>query len=175
MIRRQVNRMINIENEQTLIEIDEMLIKAISDTIRYTLEDQNVSYEGEVSVLLVDNETIRGINRDTRNIDAETDVLSFPMIDYEPGKTYNELYSSHEFGVEYFDGDALVLGDVVLSMEKAIEQAEEYGHSIKREVCYLVLHSVLHLLGYDHLNEYDKIRMRAEEEKILNALEITRE
>lgn len=167
--------MINIENEQNLIELDEKLVEAIRDTIRYTLEDQYVSYEGEVSVLLVDNETIRGINRDTRDIDKETDVLSFPMIEYEPGKTYKELYRSHKFGVEYFDGDALVFGDVVLSMEKAIEQAEEYGHSTKREVCYLVVHSVLHLLGYDHMNEYDKIKMRAEEEKILNALEITRE
>lgn len=167
--------MINIENEQNLVEIDEKLINAISDTIRYTLENQGVDYEGEVSVLLVDNETIRGINRDTRDIDKETDVLSFPMIDYEPGKTYKELYRDHKFGVEYFDGDALVFGDVVLSMEKAVEQAEEYGHSIKREVCYLVVHSVLHLLGYDHMNEYDKIKMRAEEEKILNALEITRE
>lgn len=167
--------MINIENEQNLIELDEKLIEAISDTIRYTLENQGVSYEGEVSVLLVDNETIRGINRDTRDIDKATDVLSFPMIDYEPGKTYRELYKNHKFGVEYFDGDALVFGDVVLSIEKAIEQAEEYGHSIKREVCYLVIHSVLHLLGYDHMDEYDKIKMRTEEEKILNALEITRE
>jgi probable rRNA maturation factor len=175
MIKRQVSRMINIENEQSLIEIDEKLIQAISDTIRYTLENQRVSYEGEVSVLLVDNETIRGINRDTRNIDKETDVLSFPMIEYETGKTYKDLSRSHKFGAEYFDGDALVFGDVVLSVEKAMEQAEEYGHSIKREVCYLVVHSVLHLLGYDHMNEYDKIKMRAEEEKILNALEITRE
>jgi len=167
--------MINIENEQNLVEIDEKLIDAISDTIKYTLENQGVEYEGEVSVLLVDNETIKGINRDTRDMDKETDVLSFPMIEYEPGKTYKELYRGRKFGVEYFDGDALVFGDVVLSMEKAIEQAEEYGHSIKREVCYLVVHSVLHLLGYDHMDEYDKIKMRAEEEKILNALEITRE
>lgn len=167
--------MINIENEQNYIELDEKLIESISDTIRYTLENQGVSCESEVSVLLVDNDIIREINRDTRNIDKETDVLSFPMIEYEPGKTYGELYRNHKFGVEYFDGDALVFGDVVLSMEKAIEQAEDYGHSIKREVCYLVVHSVLHLLGYDHMNEYDKIKMRAEEEKILNALEITRE
>ncbi|MFH5836072.1 rRNA maturation RNase YbeY [Proteiniclasticum sp. C24MP] len=167
--------MINIENEQNLVEVDEMLLEAISDTIKYTLDDQGVSYEGEVSVLLVDNETIREINRDNRDMDKETDVLSFPMIDYAEGKTYRELYADHAFGVEYFDGEALVLGDVVLSMEKAVEQAEEYGHSVKREVCYLVVHSVLHLLGYDHMNESDKIRMRAEEEKILNVLDITRE
>jgi len=74
--------MINIENEQNLVEIDEKLIDAISETIIYTLGNQRVDYEGEVSVLLVDNETIRGINRDTRDIDKETDVLSFPMIEY---------------------------------------------------------------------------------------------
>ncbi len=167
--------MINIENEQNLVEIDEELIKAITNIISYTLKDQKVSYEGEVSVLLVDNETIRDINRDNRNIDKETDVLSFPMIEYEPGKTYTDQYQNHKFGIEYFDGEALVLGDVVISMEKAVEQANDYGHSTKREVCYLVVHSILHLLGYDHMNKDDKIKMRAEEEKILNAFEITRE
>lgn len=167
--------MVNIENEQNNVHVDDALLKAIDDTINYTLKDQNVSYECDVSVLLVDNETIRDINRDNRNIDKETDVLSFPMIEYEEGKTYKDLYANHKFGVEYFDGDALVLGDVVLSMEKALEQAEEFGHSVKREVCYLVVHSVLHLLGYDHMDEKDKIRMRAEEEKILHALDITRE
>lgn len=166
--------MINIENEQNLVEMDEELVKAITDTISYTLNDQEVSHEGEVSVLLVDNETIRDINRDNRGIDKETDVLSFPMIEYDEGKTYKDLYRNHRFGVEYFDGEALVLGDIVVSMEKAVEQAEEYGHSVKREVCYLVVHSVLHLLGYDHMNEEDKTRMRAEEEKILNVLDITR-
>ncbi|WP_312651047.1 rRNA maturation RNase YbeY [Proteiniclasticum sp.] len=167
--------MITVENEQKFVEVGEDLIKAIEETIEFTLEDQRVSYEGEVSVLLVDNETIQEINRENRNIDKPTDVLSFPMIDYEEGKTFTDLYADHDFGVEYFDGDALVLGDIVISMEKAAEQAMEYGHSLKREVCYLTVHSVLHLLGYEHMNDEEKQVMRGTEERILNELKITRD
>lgn len=167
--------MITIDNEQELVKVDPNLEEAITETIKHTLEDQGVEYETSVSVLLVDDETIREINLDTRRIDKETDVLSFPMIDYEEGRTYKDLYLDHEFGVEFFDGDALVLGDVVISMERAVEQAEEYGHSLKREVCYLVVHSVLHLLGYDHMIDTDKVRMREAEERILGTLLITRE
>ncbi len=152
--------MITVDNEQNFVEVGEDLIEAVEETIAFTLKDQSVSYEGEVSVLLVDN---------------ATDVLSFPMIDYEQGKTYAELYSDHSFGVEYFDGDALVLGDIVISMEMAALQAKEYGHSLKREVCYLTVHSVLHLLGYDHMNDRDKNVMRDAEERILADLKITRD
>ena len=167
--------MITVENEQEKIKIEDELIRAIEETIDFTLEDQGVSYEGEVSVLLVDNDLIREINRDHRNIDKATDVLSFPMIEYEKGKTFRDLYADHEFGAEFFDGDALLLGDIVISMEKAEEQASEYGHSVKREVCYLTVHSVLHLLGYDHMNDSDKRKMRDTEERILNELKITRD
>ena len=167
--------MITVENEQSFVEIGEDLIEAIVKTIEFTLNDQRVSYEGEVSVLLVDDETIREINRDNRNIDKATDVLSFPMIDYEEGKTFSDLYADHDFGAEYFDGDALVLGDIVISMEKAAGQAVDYGHSLKREVCYLTVHSVLHLLGYDHMNDPDKKSMRKAEERILSDLKITRD
>lgn len=170
-----VKKMINIENEQETVKVPSDLEEAINLTINQTLLDQGVLYEASVSVLLVDDESIREINRDTRNIDKETDVLSFPMIDYEPGKTYKDLYLDHDFGVEFFDGDALVLGDVVISMERASEQATEYGHSLKREVCYLVVHSILHLLGYDHMNDTDKDIMREAEERILSNLKITRD
>lgn len=167
--------MITVDNEQNFVEVGDDLIEAIEETIEFTLKDQRVSYEGEVSVLLVDNEAIREINRENRNIDKPTDVLSFPMIDYEPGKTYADLYADHSFGVEYFDGDALVFGDIVISMEMAALQAEEYGHSLKREVLYLTVHSVLHLLGYDHMNDEDKKAMREAEERILGNLKITRD
>lgn len=167
--------MITVDNEQNFVEVGDDLIEAIEETIEFTLKDQRVSYEGEVSVLLVDNEAIREINRENRNIDKPTDVLSFPMIDYEPGKTYADLYADHSFSVEYFDGDALVFGDIVISMEMAALQAEEYGHSLKREVLYLTVHSVLHLLGYDHMNDEDKKAMREAEERILGNLKITRD
>ena len=167
--------MIMIENEQSREEIGEDLKKSIEESIRTTLDHQGFLHDAEVSVLLVDDEAIRAINLDTRNVDNATDVLSFPMIDYEPGKTYKDLYLGHEFGAEFFDGDELVLGDVVISMERAREQSEEYGHSLKREVCYLVVHSILHLLGYDHMDEGERNKMRAAEEEILGTLKITRE
>lgn len=167
--------MIIIENEQTIVETEAGLEEAIRETIEASLLDQGVQYEAEVSVLLVDNEAIREINRDTRNLDAVTDVLSFPMIDYEPGLTYTDLYRDYDFGDQYFDGDALLLGDIVISLERALEQSEEYAHSLKREVCYLTVHSVLHLLGYDHMEEEDKAKMRDVEERILGKLAITRD
>jgi len=167
--------MITIENEQTIVTVDAELENSIRESIMHTLENQGFKHEVEVSVLLVDNEAIRSINQETRNIDSETDVLSFPMIEYEEGKTYKDLYLKHKFGPEFYDGEDLVLGDVVISMEKAREQSLDFGHSLKREACYLTVHSVLHLLGYDHMDEEDKSKMRAAEEEILGALEITRE
>lgn len=167
--------MINIENEQSIVSVEADLEKSIRDTIIYTLLNQGFNHKVEVNVLLVDNEAIRAINLETRNIDSETDVLSFPMIEYEEGKTYKDLYLKHKFGPQFYDGEDFVLGDVVISMEKALEQSLDFGHSLKREVCYLTVHSILHLLGYDHMEDEDKSKMRAAEEEILGALEITRE
>lgn len=167
--------MIIIENEQDQIEVPESLLEAIKEAILFTLKDQGVEEEAEISMLLVDNDAIKEMNKEYRNIDKETDVLSFPMISYEEGKVFRDEYLNHQFGPEYYDGDALLLGDVVLSMEKANEQALEFGHSLKREACYLTIHSILHLLGYDHMKDMDKQRMREAEERILHALDISRE
>ena len=122
----------------------------------------------------MNNEEIREINNDTRNIDRETDVLSFPMLEYEENKVFKDIYLDYEFDATYKDGDNLVLGDIVLSLEKALEQSKEYNHSFKRECSYLVVHSVLHLLGYDHMNEEEKTIMRKREEEILSKLDIRR-
>ena len=128
----------------------------------------------QISLLFVDDEEIREINLETRNIDRATDVLSFPMLDYEKGKVYKDIYTNFEFDETFKDGEELVLGDMVLSLERALEQSEEYGHSYEREVCYLVVHSILHLLGYDHMEEEEKKIMRKREEEILNKLNIKR-
>lgn len=167
--------MIIIENEQDQIEVPESLLVAIKEAILFTLKDQGVEEEAEISMLLVDNDAIKEMNKEYRNIDKETDVLSFPMISYEEGRVFRDEYLNHQFGPEYYDGEALLLGDVVLSMEKANEQALEFGHSLKREACYLTIHSILHLLGYDHMTDMDKQRMREAEERILLALDISRE
>ena len=101
-------------------------------------------------------------------------MLSFPMLDFEDKKVFNEMYLNYDFDETFKDGDELILGDMVLSLERALEQSEEYGHSYEREVSYLVVHSILHLLGYDHMEEDDKKRMRKREEEILNKLQIRR-
>ena len=115
-----------------------------------------------VNVVLTDSKNIREINKEHRGIDKETDVLSFPMF---------EKSEISDIQLENED----VLGDMVISIEKVMEQAKEYGHSFERELSYMVVHSFYHLLGYDHMTETDKKEMRQKEEYILNKLKITRE
>lgn len=114
-----------------------------------------------VNVVLTDSKNIKNINKEHRGIDKETDVLSFPM--YEK----NELENIH---LENED----ILGDMVISIEKVQEQAQEYGHSFERELAYMIVHGFFHLMGYDHIEEKDKIQMRAHEEEVLEALSISR-
>ena len=96
------------------------------------------------------------------------------MLEYPKDKVFKEVYKNTKFNEIYLDGDELVLGDMVLSLERAKEQSIEYNHSFNREVCYLVVHSILHLLGYDHMEDEEKKRMRKREEEILESLNITR-
>lgn len=134
------------------------------------LRCEGVSVPCEINVFVCSDETIRSINCASREIDRATDVLSFPMFTFTPGV----LPSSWE---EFTDpGTGLVpLGDMAISLERAEKQAQEFGHSTRREVGYLTIHSVLHLLGYDHLDEGPmKSQMRAREETILAAIELTR-
>lgn len=117
--------------------------------------------------MFADNEQIRGINCEQRDIDRATDVLSFPFLDAKNG----DITVSDE---DFYEG-YLSLGDIVISLERAKEQAEEYGHSFEREVGFLTCHSMLHLLGYDHIDEADRVIMRKKEEEILKKLKLTRD
>lgn len=166
--------MLYTENRQNKIEVTNEFIEKISGICDFALKEEEMNLEYQISLLFVDNEEIRDINNETRNIDKETDVLSFPMLDFEDKKVYKEMYLNFEFDETFKDGNELILGDMVLSLEKALEQSEDYGHSFEREVSYLVVHSILHLLGYDHMVDDDKKKMRAREEEILNKLSITR-
>lgn len=167
--------MIYIDNRQDKMPVDEDFEKKVEEVIRFALSEERVNRECEISVIFVDNSQIREINKETRNIDKETDVLSFPMLDYPKGKVYKDTYENYKFDASYMNEGELVLGDIVLSLEKAEEQSGEYNHSYLREACYLVVHSVLHLLGYDHMEEEEKKIMREREEVILSKLSITRE
>ncbi|MBC5624758.1 rRNA maturation RNase YbeY [Clostridium sp. NSJ-49] len=166
--------MLYTDNRQNQIEVTEEFIRELEEVCIYALEKEEVKQKCQISLLFVNNEKIREINKETRNIDKATDVLSFPMLDYPKGKFFKDVYKDKKFDVMYMDGDELVLGDMVLSLERAMEQSIEYNHSFKREVCYLVVHSILHLLGYDHMEEDEKKIMRTREEEILNGLDIKR-
>ena len=138
--------------------------------ITQALKFQGVDIPCEINVLVTDNDGIRAINAASRNIDNATDVLSFPMFSLEPGQL-------PESWAAYVDPDTgrVPLGDMCISLARAMEQAAEFGHSVKREIGYLTVHSVLHLLGYDHLDEGPmKRQMRRQEETIMAQLMLSR-
>lgn len=166
--------MIFIDNRQEIINVEDKLLDKIKEIIDYGLKEEGVKVDYEVSVILIDNKEIRNINRENRNVDSVTDVLSFPMLEYPEGKVFKDVYSDYEFDDTYLDDEKLVIGDIAISLERAKEQSIEYGHSFLREVLYLTVHSVLHLMGYDHMEEIDKKKMRAREEEILNRFGISR-
>lgn len=146
----------------------------IEQVARQVLEQEKCPYEAQVNVLLTDNTGIQQYNRDYRQIDRPTDVLSFPNVEYETAADFT--------GVEHmvsdcFDPDSgeLILGDIILSLDKVAEQAAEYGHSLRREFAFLVAHSMLHLCGYDHMGEAEAKAMEEKQEQVLRALHITRE
>lgn len=167
--------MILFDNEQNIIKVGDNIKSTLTKLLEYALKEECVNIPYEVSILFTDNEYIRKLNCRYRKIDRETDVLSFPMLEYAEGKVYKDMYVNHVFEDEYLDGKKLVLGDIVISIEKAKEQSIQYGHSFLREVCYLAVHSILHLLGYDHIKEDDKVIMRQREEYILSKFDIVRD
>lgn len=138
----------------------------IRQCIRRTLEEEKISADCEINVLVTDDSGIHAINKASRDVDRPTDVLSFPMFQLEPGNPPEdwEEYRDPESGL-------VPLGDMCISLEKAIAQAKEFGHSTRREVGYLTIHSMLHLLGYDHLDEGEmKAQMRSREEAIASSI-----
>ena len=163
-----------IDDRQDKLNVSEELIEKIKDIIIECLDYEGYDDDYEVSLSFVDNKEIHELNKQFRGIDRPTDVLSFPMLDYSEDKVFKDIYKNKKFDKIYLDGDELVLGDMVLSLERAKEQSIEYNHSFEREVCYLVVHSILHLLGYDHMCDKDKVKMRKREEEILEKLNITR-
>jgi len=137
----------------------------VKSAIRAALENEKFPYDPLISVTFTDNEGIREKNRVYRGIDAPTHVLSFPMYDFKNGE-------------KPLPGEICELGDIVLSLERAAEQAEDFGHSYEREVAFLTVHSVLHLLGYDHVNsEEEELEMRQHQRAIMRrlGLEVRRE
>ena len=148
------------DDRQTYKKIDEDILDKVERVMLAVLDYEDYDDNYEVSLSFVDNEEIRNLNRHFRNIDRVTDVLSFPML------------SDDEFDIEYEEES---LGDIVISIQRADEQAEEFDHSLEREICFLVCHSMFHLLGYDHMEEEEAKDMHRREEEVLNGLDITRD
>lgn len=138
------------------------------------LEHFACPYEAEISLYIVEEETIREMNREQRGIDRVTDVLSFPNIGFDKEADFSQITADD---AEYFDpeNNALILGEIVICANKVFSQAEEYGHSTLREYAFLMTHSLLHLLGFDHENDTERERMEAIQEEILKELGIVRE
>lgn len=138
------------------------------------LEAEGCPYETQVNVVLTDNAGIREMNRTSRGIDRETDVLSFPNVDFQTSGVF-DIDEDRE--ADYFDPDTgeLMLGDILISVDRVREQAENYGHSLRREFAFLVAHSMLHLCGYDHMESAEAEVMEKKQEEILSGLGITRD
>lgn len=142
------------------------------DVISFTMEHEHFPFEAEISLTLTDNEGIWKVNKEFREIDRPTDVLSFPMLEYDvPGD-----FSQIENQTECFNPDTgeILLGDIIISVDKVREQAEEYGHSMQREFAFLIVHSMLHLFGYDHMEEQEAAVMEGKQREILECLNILR-
>ena len=162
-----------VENETSVVF--EFNIKEILDLImEEVLSQEGCPYEAQVNLLITDNEGIHEFNRQYRQVDAPTDVLSFPMIDFIKEADFSVVDHGE---AEFFDPESgeLILGDIIISADKVKEQALKFGHSQKREFAFLTAHSMLHLCGYDHMTRAQADVMEQKQEKVLEVLGITRD
>ncbi len=140
--------------------------KILREMIAGTLEYENCPYEAEVTVVLTDNEGIQQVNKEFRDIDNPTDVLSFPMLEYDAPSDFQDVEESFADCFNPETGE-LMLGDIMISVDKVEEQANAYGHSMERELAFLTAHSMLHLCGYDHMEEEERMVMEEKQRRIL--------
>lgn len=167
---------ITIENEvnaEFIFDYEEVIKKVIDGCLDYA----KCPFEVCVEVTITDNEEIRKINNEFRQMDKPTDVLSFPLVEYENAGDFTFLEDDNdETTAAYFDLETgeLVLGDIVISEDRVRSQAEEYGHSVLRELAFLVAHSMFHLFGYDHMEDEERVEMERMQEEVLDNLGISR-
>ena len=151
------------------LECETLAKKVVEEALDYV----NCPYEAQVNLLLTENEQIHEMNREFRGIDRATDVLSFPMLSYETPGDFSFLSDENEDDFNPDTGE-LLLGDIVLCVQKIKEQADKYGHSEKRELAFLTAHSMMHLFGYDHMTPEESAVMEAKQNEVLERLGITR-
>lgn len=160
--RERKKKMTLLIDNRTDFEITEEFEKLFNDVVKESLRYEEFDPECEVSLSIVSNDEIQEINKQFREIDAPTDVLSFPLLTFEEGEQ-----------ADVNENNEIMLGDIIISIDKAKAQAEEYGHGLRRELAFLTAHSMLHLMGYDHMEEEQK-EMFKKQDDILNNLGITR-
>jgi probable rRNA maturation factor len=156
-------------NEKLSFDYEALLRKVVEECLDY----EDCPYEAEVNILFTDDEEIKQINMEYREIDRPTDVLSFPSIEYETPGDFSKLEDDIA-GCFHPETGELLLGDIVISVDRAKLQAEEYGHSLEREIAFLTAHSMFHLFGYDHMEEADRKIMEEKQEEVLQRLQIIR-
>lgn len=153
-----------LENDQVKLQISAALEQLLTDGLNVVARQHRLAEQTEVDITIVDDEEIHNLNRDYRNVDRPTDVLSFA------------LDENDEAEPQIVDGpEEHLLGDIIISAETAARQAEEFGHGLEREIVYLAVHGLLHLLGYDHMTEADKVVMRGQEEAALREIRLSEE
>lgn len=161
--RERKKKMTLLIDNRTNFEITEEFEKLFNDVVKESLRYEEFDPECEVSLSIVSNDEIQEINKQFREIDAPTDVLSFPLLTFEEGEQ-----------ADVNENNEIMLGDIIISIDKAKAQAEEYGHGLRRELAFLTAHSMLHLMGYDHMEEEEQKEMFKKQDDILNNLGITR-
>lgn len=159
--------------EEVEVDFDFDYRQIAEKVINYCIEREKFPYEAEINLTLTDNEGIHIINKEYRDIDRATDVLSFPMLSYETPGDFSFLMDENDDDFNPDTGEA-ILGDIIISVDKVREQAEEYGHSELREFAFLITHSMLHLFGYDHMESGEAKVMEDKQRQILDELSITR-
>lgn len=159
--------------EETTVDFDFSYQELAKQVIDFTIEHEKFPYEAEVNLTLTDNEGIHEINKMYRDIDRPTDVLSFPMLSYETAGDFSGLEDAYDDNFNPDTGE-IMLGDIIISVPKVHEQAKEYGHSDMREYAFLIVHSMLHLFGYDHMTPEEAAFMEQKQRDILEKLNILR-
>ncbi|MBQ9766167.1 MAG: rRNA maturation RNase YbeY [Lachnospiraceae bacterium] len=160
------------ETEYRIDNLEEEYEELLKSVVDAALDYEGCPYEVELNILLTDNENIHKLNEEFRGVDSPTDVLSFPLVEYDEPGDFDFLEECDDcFNPE---SGELMLGDIVISLEKVTEQAEKYGHSTKRELAFLTAHSMFHLFGYDHMTEEEAKLMEKRQEEVLKLLKIER-
>ncbi len=159
---------VSIRNEQDKFKVTKEIRDLVRLAVKTALRYMDFPMNSEISVMFVDNEEIRVLNREHREIDRATDVLSFPLFEYD------EVGEIIEDELDFNPNGEMILGDIVISLERAREQAEEYGHSFEREIGFLTVHSMLHLFGFDHMTDEDEEEMFEYQREILEEMNLTR-